>query len=290
GFGAAFQHALSSSLISRTFEGSGRRAALGIYNSSGDVGKLAFTACFGLAVGMGIAWQGVAGGFGLMALIAAAALYLILRQLDVGGRPAADPGAGHPAGKIGWGIRNSTGFTALAMIVFLDIAVQSGFLTFVPFLMIEKQAPAGFAALAVVLTLGGGILGKFACGFLAERIGVIRSLVAVECLTAVGVVAVLLAPTPVAFLLLPLIGLVLQGSSSITYGSVGDLVQGERQSRGFAAIYSIASGSAILAPIGLGLIGDRYGLTPAMLTMACVVLLPLPLCVLLRPALAGEHA
>jgi hypothetical protein len=31
-------------------------------------------------------------------------------------------------------------------------------------------------------------------------------------------------------------------------------------------------------------------LTPAMLTMACVVLLPLPLCTLLRPALARKYA
>jgi len=289
GFGAAFQHALSSSVISTTFEGAGRRSALGIYNSSGDIGKLAFTGCFSLAIGMGAAWRGVAVGFGLMALIAAAVLLLILRQLDVGSRPPAAVNAGHAPGKTRWGIRNSTGFTALAVIVFLDIAVQSGFLTFVPFLMIEKQVPAGFAAFAVVLTLTGGIFGKFACGFLAERIGVIRSLVAVECLTALGVVVVLLAPTLVAFLLLPLLGLVLQGSSSITYGTVGDLVQGDRQSRGFAAIYSIASSAAIVAPVGLGLIGDRYGLTPAMLTMACVVMLPLPLSALLRPALAGEH-
>lgn len=290
GFGAAFQHALSSSVISTTFEGAGRRAALGIYNSSGDVGKLAFTGCFSLAVGMGVAWRGVVAGFGLTALIAAAVLFFILRRLDVGSRPPTAVNAGHAPGKTGWGIRSSTGFTALAVIVFLDIAVQSSFLTFVPFLMIEKQVPAGLAALAVVLTLAGGIFGKFACGFLAERIGVIRSLVAVECLTALGVVAVLLSPTLVAFLLLPVLGLVLQGSSSITYGTVGDLVQGDRQSRGFAAIYSVASSASIAAPIGLGLIGDRYGLTPAMLAMACIVLLPLPLCALLRPALTGKHA
>ena len=34
------QHALSSSLLSRVFEISGRRAAMGTYNFSGDVGKV----------------------------------------------------------------------------------------------------------------------------------------------------------------------------------------------------------------------------------------------------------
>ena len=136
--------------------------------------------------------------------------------------------------------------------------------------------------------MGEGIFGKIPRGLLAERVGVIRSLIVVEYLTAVGVVAALLSPTLLAFLLLPVLGVVLQGSSSITYGTVGDLIQGDRQSRGFAAVYSIASGAAIVAPIGLGLIGDRYGLTATMLTMVCVVLLPL--CALLRPALNSKNS
>ena len=290
GFGAAFQHALSSSVISKTFEGAGRRTALGAYNSSGDIGKLAFTGFLSLAIGMGAAWQGVVTGFGLLALLSAVGLFVILRHLDVGSRPAFGAKVAKARGKLDWGIRDRTAFSALASIVFLDIAVQGGFLTFLAFLMIEKQVPPSLAAFAVVLTLGGGIFGKFGCGYLAGRVGVIRSLVAVECLTAVGIVAILLSPALVAFFLLPVLGLVLQGSSSITYATVADLVRGERQSRGFAAIYSIASGAAIVAPIGFGIIGDRFGLAPAMLTMACVVLLPLPLCVLLRPALTRNYA
>ena len=156
--------------------------------------------------------------------------------------------------------------------------------------MIDKQVPTSLAALAVVLTLIGGIFGKFGCGFLAERIGVIRSLVAVEILTAIGIVAVLLAPTLVAFCLLPVLGLFLQGSSSITYGTVGDLVDGNRQSRGFAMIYSVSSAAAIMGPIGFGFIGDQFGLASVMMIMAAVSLLPLPLCLLLRPALIKRYA
>ena len=55
GFGAAFQHALSSAIIANTFRGAGMRTALGTYNSAGDIGKLAFTAFYSLAIGMGIA-------------------------------------------------------------------------------------------------------------------------------------------------------------------------------------------------------------------------------------------
>jgi MFS family permease len=114
--------------------------------------------------------------------------------------------------------------------------------------------------------------------------------VIVECLTAAGIVAVLLAPTLVAYALLPVLGMVLQGSSSITYATVSDLIRADRRSRGFAVIYTVASAASIAGPIVFGVVGDRFGLAPAMLTMAVVVLLPLPLCTLLRPVMVGKHA
>ena len=49
-------------------------------------------------------------------------------------------------------------------------------------------------------------------------------------------------------------------------------------------------GLYIVAPIAFGIIGDRFGLTPAMITMACMVLFPLALCPLMRPALARKYA
>ena len=289
GFGAAFQHALSSAIIANTFRGAGMRTALGTYNSAGDIGKLAFTAFYSLAIGMGIAWQGVVVGFGLTAVLGAVPLFFILRRLQVGSRPSREAHARAATGTVGWGIRDRTGFSALALIVFLDIAVQSGFLTFLAFLMLDKQVPVSLAGFAVVLTLAGGIFGKLGCGYLSERIGVKRSLVIVECLTAVGIVAVLLSPTLLAYILLPVLGLALQGSSSITYATVSDLVRSDRQSRGFAVIYTVASAASIAGPIAFGVVGDRFGLEPAMLAMAVVVLLPVPLSALLRQARTGKQ-
>ena len=290
GFGAAFQHALSSSIISNTFQGAGSRTALGTYNSAGDIGKLAFTGFYSLAIGFGVAWQGVVTGFGLIAVLGAVGLLFVLRQLRVGRRSTAETMAQGADRPTGWGIRDRGAFTALVVIVFLDIMVQSGFLTFLAFLMLEKQVPAGLAAFAVVLTLAGGIFGKFGCGYLAERIGVRRSLVIVECLTASGIIAILVSPTLLAFMLLPVLGTVLQGSSSITYATVSDLVRAERHSRGFALIYTIASAASIAGPIAFGVIGDGFGLAAAMLSMAVVVLVPLPLSALLRSTPAGKYA
>jgi MFS family permease len=290
GFGGAFQHALSSSIISNTIKGTGSRTALGTFNSAGDIGKLSFTALYSLAIGAGLAWQGVVAGFGITALVGAFVLYFILRHLRAGFRPDLGSHTESAGARVGWGIRDRTGFSALVVIVFLDIAVQSGFLTFLAFLMLEKQVPVGLAAFAVVLTLTGGIFGKIGCGYLADRIGVRPSLIVAEILTAAGIVAILYSPTLVAFLLLPMVGLALQGSSSITYATVSDLVRSERRSRGFGVIYTIASAGSIVGPIAFGIIGDEFGLAPAMLSMAAIVLLPLPLSFLLRPAVAPKYA
>jgi len=281
GLGAAFQHAPSSSLIVRVFEHGGQRAALGAYNAGGDVGKLALTAAFSLALGVGFAWYQAIAGFGLLAVVSAVAVFVVLHRLDVGGRPANSTESPDTTKVRGWGIRDRGGFATLAAIVFLDLAVQSGFLTFLAFLMSEKQVPTSLAAFAVVLSLTGGVFGKLGCGFLTDRIGARPSLIVVQGLTASGIIAVLALPPMISFFILPFLGVVLQGSSTITYGSVSELVDRERQSRGFAFIYSVSSAAAIVGPIAFGTIGDRLGLVAAMLAMASAVSLTLPLSMLL---------
>ncbi len=283
GLGGAFHHAQSSSLITGAYQDFGLRAALGTYNAAGDIGKLALSGAFTLAIGMGFVWQRPVAGFGVIAIISAAVIVLMLRRIDVGGPPPADASADAKQERIGWGIQNQKGFVALGVIVFLDLAVQSGFLTFLAFLMTEKKMPAGLAAFAVVLTLAGGIFGKFVCGRLAERIGVRLSLLSVQLLTAAGILAIMLSPTLVAFLLLPFFGLVLQGSSSLTYGSVNDFVRKERASRAFGLVYSISSAAAIAGPVLFGIIGDSFGLASAMSAMAFVALLSVGLIAMLSP-------
>lgn len=285
GVGTAFQHSLCSSLIIHSFAAGGRRVALGTYNSCGDLGKLAATGLMSILIGMGAAWQGVSAAYGGLALLGAGALAILIHAYPLAARPRAGKSGEAMLARSGNGVRDRSGFLALAAIVFLDTAVQDGFLVFITFLMIEKGVPAGLVAFAVVLTLCGGMFGKFACGHLGQRLGAVRSLVLVECLTALGIVVVTLSPSLMAFCLLPLVGTVLQGGSSINYGTVADFVDQHRSSRGFAIIYSTASVAGVVAPVCYGLVADGAGIVPAMLVMAVTVLLPLPLCFVLEPAL-----
>ena len=283
GCGAAFQHSLCSSLISKSFGEPERRIALGSYNASGDIGKLAFTLVASLLLGIGVGWQTITLGYSLLAFAVALTIWILLGAKSAGILSAIK--LKEIAGSNGWGIKDRLGFTNLAAIVFLDSLIQDGFLVFITFVMIEKQVSTGLVAFAVAATLSGGICGKFAGGFLAARIGVIRSMVLFELLTAIGIMLVFYAPGNIPFFLLPLVGVFLQGSSSITYGTVSNLVHTKQQSRGFSIIYTIANSASFVGPAIFGLIIDFLGFKVMMMIMATLVLVTLPLCYLLKSAL-----
>ena len=283
GCGAAFQHSLCSSLISKSFGEPERRIALGSYNASGDIGKLTFTLVASLLLGIGVGWQTITLGYGVLAVAVALTIWILLGAKSAGILSAIK--LKEIAGSNGWGIKDRLGFTNLAAIVFLDSLIQDGFLVFITFVMIEKQVSTGLVAFAVAATLCGGICGKFAGGFLAARIGVIRSMVLFELLTAIGIMLVFYTPGNIPFFLLPLVGVFLQGSSSITYGTVSNLVHTQQQSRGFSIIYSIANSASFVGPAIFGLIIDFLGFKVMMTIMATLVLVTLPLCYLLKSAL-----
>ncbi|MHA1189957.1 MAG: MFS transporter [Alphaproteobacteria bacterium] len=290
GFGVAFQHAPSSALVSRAYASAGRRGALGLYNSSGDAGKLIFTACFSLAIGAGLAWQPIVLFFGMTAIATSAVVYVALKPARADKPDAAirDEKTGSPslATRWGpatrWGIVDTSGFFALLAVVSLDSMVQSATLTFIAFVMLAKGVSLYIATLAAVCILFGGMCGKAACGFLAERIGVRLAFAILQVLTAAGILAVIAAPSLAAYLLLPFLGVVLQGSTSITYGLVDDFVHPSRTPRGYALIYASGSFASVLGPVGMGLIGDAYGMDAAMFTMAIFTLVAIVPSLLLR--------
>lgn len=284
GTGSAFQHALSSSIISNAFEDNNQRSALGLYNSSGDAGKLVFTGLFGLATGIGIAWQGVVVFFGAITLVFAVVLFFTLRRVAIGARQSAALTDDTEAGPTGWGIQDRKGFFSLCLTVFIDTGVQSSFLVFIVFVIADKGVSTHLAAFALILTLIGGMFGKAVCGFLAQRMGVRNSFALVQCATAAGIIVLLLSPATAAFFVLPVVGMFLQGSTSITYGTIADLIRSDRRSRGFAMIYSVSSLSAIAGPVIFGFISDHSGLPTAMLAMAVVSLLAIPPIMLLKPS------
>jgi FSR family fosmidomycin resistance protein-like MFS transporter len=284
GLGSGVQHPLSSSLVSKAYETGARRAALATYNVSGDLGKVAVPAAVALATTL-VGWRAAAAGYGLLGLAAAAAIVLLLARLGTGAAPD-EAARAASSGSDGWGIQDARGFQALTAIGMIDNATRTGLLTFLPFALIAKGTTVAGVGTALALVFAGGALGKFVCGLAAEKVGVIRTVVLTEGATALGIVAVVAAPLPVALAVLLPLGIALNGTSSVLYATVADLVTADRRSRAYGLYYTLTVGASASAPTLYGVLGDAVGVTAALLTVAVVVLVTIPLCLVLRASVA----
>lgn len=284
GLGSGVQHSLSSSLVSKAYETGPRRAALGTYNFSGDLGKVAVPAALALVATV-IGWRAAAAAFGGLGLLAALALVLVLARLGTGGAP--HPEEPVAAGRGDWGIRDGRGFGALTIIGMVDNATRTAFLTFLPFVLIAKGLSVAGVGGALALVFAGGAAGKFVCGLAAERVGVIRTVVLTEVATALGILTAVGSPLPIALAVLLPLGIALNGTSSVLYGTVADLVTPARRSRAYGLYYTLTIGASSLAPAVYGVVGDLIGAGTTLVAIGLVVLVTIPLSLVLRPAVAA---
>ena len=267
GSGAAFQHSLASALISKSFDDAGRRRSLGLYNAFGDLGKLAFTGIFSLAIGVGIAWNLIVTALCLITLSFAVLLVLLSRRQSPQSTVPVDS-SDDSEGNGKWGIKHPRRFSGLCITVFLDTLAQSVFLTFIAFLLLDKGASEALASFAVVLALSGGMVGKFVCGYLAVRYGDRNAFRILQVMTLSGLVLLVLLPVLPILILLPIIGIAIQGSTTVTYGALADFIHRDRQSRGYAIIYTLSSLSAVVGPVVFGGLADVYGVDLSILMLA----------------------
>jgi FSR family fosmidomycin resistance protein-like MFS transporter len=286
GLGASTQHPLASALMARAFAGPRSLKALGTYNFAGDVGKMTVPAAAALLLTV-IAWRPALALLGTLGLAGAAAIYLLAPRHQAEAAAKAGDGAQVAAGA---GTRARFAFPVLLSIGVVDSATRMAFLTFLPFVLTAKGASLPTIGLALTLVFAGGAAGKLVCAFIGARIGTIATVWLTEGLTAALVVALLPLPLEAALVLLPLIGVALNGTSSVLYGSVPLLVTPARRARAFSVFYTGTIGSGAIAPAIYGMIGDSFGVTAALLVIAAVVLITLPLALVLRPALPGQPA
>ena len=93
GAGSSTQHPLASALVARAYDGPGARAALGTYNFSGDLGKMAIPAALAWLLVL-MPWRPALGLIGLAGLAVAAAVLLLLPR-GMAGHPQQSAEASH---------------------------------------------------------------------------------------------------------------------------------------------------------------------------------------------------
>lgn len=275
GCGSSTQHPIASATISHAY-GKEARRPLSIYNFSGDLGKAAIPASASLLITF-MSWRhalwiisavGMIGALGLAIFVPAQA-----RGSSTSPIASQKKGSGHG------------GFTLLLIIGVLDTGVRMGLLLFLPFLLKEKGASLATIGASLSLVFIGGAAGKFVCGWLGARLGVIGTVLLTETGTAVCILAVLLAPLTPCLILLPPLGVMLNGTSSVLYGTVPELTPAHRAAHAFAVFYTGTIGSGAVAPIIYGVLGDAIGTVGATIATAATALLILPLAIALAPHL-----
>lgn len=283
GAGSSTQHPLASAVIARAY-GSAARGPLGTYNFTGDLGKAAVPPLVGFLLTL-TGWRHalwVVAGAGLVVALAVGRLLprdRASRRADAGAAartPARAVGA--PAGR--------GGFRLLVAIGMLDNAARPAFLIYLPFLMQEKGAALTTVGLALSLVFVGGALGKAVCGRIGAHLGVTRTVILTETGTAVMILAVIALPLAPTLILLPLLGVMLNGTSSVLYGTVPELAPGGQVERAFAVFYTwTLGGSALAAPLLYGRLGDMAGPHWAAAASAATALAAVPLMLALAPSL-----
>jgi FSR family fosmidomycin resistance protein-like MFS transporter len=280
GLGASTQHPIASALVARAFAGPRSLTALGTYNFAGDLGKMTVPAALSLML-LAMAWRPALAILGSLGFILAVVIFVVTPRYgrDESTAPSAETKA----------VPSQTpqpfAFPLLLTIGIVDSATRMGFLLFLPFVLTQKGASLQTIGLAMTLVFAGGAAGKLACTFIGARIGAIGTVWLTESLTAAGILALIPLPLDAALMLLPLIGIALNGTSSVLYGSVPSLVAPEWRTRALSIFYTGTIGSGAIAPTLYGLVGDSFGVWKALTLVAAMVLLTLPLAALLRPAL-----
>ncbi|RBH60086.1 MULTISPECIES: MFS transporter [Pseudomonas] len=271
GLGASTQHPLASSLITDTHEaGGGVKEALSQYNFSGDIGKTLLPGLVGLLLTV-VSWRASVTLMGVLGLAAAALLWWLV-PTQAATSPGSRKASATPTGK-----GSANGLRALLLTGTLDSAVRMGFLTFLPFLLSSKGAGTAGIGLALMLLFVGGAFGKLFCGYLGARIGMMKTVWLTESATSVLIVLAVYLPLSGMMVMLPLLGLVLNGTSSVLYGVVPELSEAGRREQAFALFYTGTIGGGALAPVLFGGLGDLTGIPIAVMALAAMVLLTLPL-------------
>lgn len=271
GLGASVQHPLASSLVTDTHDaGGGVKEALSRYNFSGDIGKTLLPALVGLLLTV-LSWRASVSLMGLLGLGFAGLLWWLVP----GGAQIAS--MREKAAKVQVGVGSSSGMRALLLTGTLDSAARMGFLTFLPFLLQGKGAGTAGIGLALTLLFVGGAFGKLLCGYLGARFGMMKTVWLTESLTAGLIVLAVYLPLTAMLVMLPLLGLALNGTSSVLYGAVPDLAPAGKREQAFALFYTGTIGAGALAPVLFGGLGDITGVPVAVMSLAAMLLLTLPL-------------
>ena len=280
GLGGGTQHPLATSMVSRSYDDDGRSTAVGTVNFAGDLGKMAAPAV-ALMVAIRWGWRATMQIVGLGGLAFMTIAMFLRRTVDLG-KPAASL-EGFRAG--GLEKTNRRGFLTLGSVGFLDSGTRAAALTFLPFIMKDKGMSDQQTLIMLLFLLAGGATGKYLFGWLGDRFGPIQLIWGTKGLTAALLVVASATPTLAMAPLMFVLGIGLNGTSSVLYSTVSRFVPARTRPRAYGYYYTVTETGGTIAPIIYGRVADLLNIRLAVVVMSAVTALILPASLALRKPL-----
>jgi predicted MFS family arabinose efflux permease len=171
------------------------------------------------------------------------------------------------------------------MIVTLSMGIRHGFgLWLQPITQEQDWSRQAFSFAIAIQNLSWGVIGVFA-GMLADKLGAFRVLLAGSALYALGLLGMAFSPTPFVFALTAgvLIGAAQAGTTyAVIYGVIGRQIEPQRRSWAMGVAAAAGSfGQFLMVPVEGQLIA-RLGWQTALVVLALMVLMIVPLAFGLR--------
>jgi MFS family permease len=279
GVGAATQHPIASALVTRTFSGARSLRAFGTYNFAGDVGKVLLPAT-ATSLLLILPWRPAYALLGLAGIVAAMVIAILTPRVVTKPQSVPDISLGQRGESDS--VHRRFGFRILVLFGIADSVVRGGFFVCLPFLLIGKGAAVTTAGFALTLLFIGGAAGKLACGWIGNWLGNLATIVICQTLAAAGIVGVLLLPLQLTLVTLPFVGVVLNGVTTVIYGSVPAYAAPERRTHALSVFYTITIGAAAVSPPAAGSLGDLIGIPGTVIIVSALTLATIPFAFLLK--------
>ena len=284
GLGGGTQHPLASSIVSRAYEDKGRATAVGTVNFAGDLGKL-LSPVLALVIAVNYGWRLTMLVIGVAAIVYMIMTVLIRRSIDIDRPDSPDSrGSQDSTGTI------SAGYITLSVVGFLDSATRAAALTFIPFILEDKGFSISEIFSMLILLLIGGAAGKYLCGRLSERYGTIELIWITKGIAAGLLTLTIYTPLTLIGPLMIVLGITLNGTSSVLYSSVAEMVPNARRSRMYGFFYTTNESGSFAAPLFYGLIADIFSVRVSMVIMGILTAVILPVSLPLKIYLGRNKA
>lgn len=274
--GSSPQHPVGNALLSDAFPAERRGFAISAHIAGGNLGTIAVPLVAGsglLGVGLlaSLGWQRTIGLLGIPALVIGVVIGLLVREDHRAYRQAA-----RASGSVRTQLRTVLGRRDLRFILLASLVAAGGrgLDIVAPFMLLYLLGPLGIAegtvSLLYLILLAGAVVGPLLAGWLSDRYGRQRTLVAYYLVSAAGIVAFLLAGANLV-LLIPLLipfGTAVFSESPVLQAYLADRADGPIRDVAFSVYFTAAFGIGAGWALVIGQVVERFGYPQAFLLMA----------------------